>query len=253
MARLVLVHGFTQTGASWGPVAVRLTSAGGEVIAPDAPGHGAAAAVEADLWAGADLLAPLGPAIFVGYSMGGRLCLHAALAHPEAVNKLVLIGATAGIEDAAERAARRQADEQTAADLQATGDGGLAGWMDGWLSRPLFAGLSAEAAGRDARLTNTAQGLASSLRLAGTGAMIPLWPRLAELEMPVLILAGDRDAKFAAIGARLAEAIGANARARLIPDAGHAAHLERPDEVATAILNFADKHDEGGEGGCQGA
>jgi 2-succinyl-6-hydroxy-2,4-cyclohexadiene-1-carboxylate synthase len=241
MARLVLVHGFTQTSATWEPVTVRLTEAGHEVVTPDVPGHGAAAAVKADVWAGADLLAPHGPALFAGYSLGGRLCLHAALAHPEAVNRLVLIGATAGIEDSAERAVRRRVDEEIATELESAGDGGLGAWMDNWLSQPLFAGLSPQAAGRDARLTNTANGLASSLRLAGTGAMVPLWDRLGELEMAVLVLAGEQDTKFASIGGRLAEAIGGNARLQLIADAGHAAHLQQPDAVATAILAFAEE------------
>jgi 2-succinyl-6-hydroxy-2,4-cyclohexadiene-1-carboxylate synthase len=241
MARLVLVHGFTQTGASWEPVADRLSHASHEVLTPDAPGHGAAAAVETDLWGGADRLAPLGPAVFVGYSMGGRLCLHLALAHPESVTKLVLISATAGIEDPAERAARRQADEAKAAELEADGDAGLPGWIDTWLAQPLFAGLTVGAAGRDARLKNTARGLASSLRLAGAGAMTPLWSRLAELDMPVLVLAGEHDAKFGAVGTRMASAIGANARFQLVAGAGHAAHLERPDAAAAALLTFSEE------------
>jgi pimeloyl-ACP methyl ester carboxylesterase len=110
--------------------------------------------------------------------------------------------------------------------------------MDRWLAQPLFAGLPAKAAGRDARLTNTAAGLASSLRLVGTGAMTPVWDRLEELDVPVLVLAGERDTKFAPLGAQLAAAIGPRARLRLIGGAGHAAHLERPSEVAAAIAAF---------------
>src|SRR5690606_23536537 len=112
-----------------------------------------------------------GPATYVGYSMGGRLALHLALARPDLVRRLVLIGATGGIDDEDDRAARRAADERLAAHLEQVG---VATFVDEWLAQPLFAGLSPTAAARDERLANTAEGLASSLRLAGTGTQEPL-------------------------------------------------------------------------------
>ena len=96
----MLVHGFTQTGRSWGPLLDRL-GARSPVVVPDAPGHGLSSSVKADLWRTADLLARTvdGAAAWAGYSMGGRMALHVALAHPEKVDRLVLISTTAGIED----------------------------------------------------------------------------------------------------------------------------------------------------------
>jgi 2-succinyl-6-hydroxy-2,4-cyclohexadiene-1-carboxylate synthase len=223
--RLVLVHGFTQTGRSWDAIAAQLTERF-EVVSVDAPGHGGSGDVRATPADGAALLGGAGgPATYVGYSMGGRLCLHLAIARPDLVRRLVLVSATAGIEDATERANRRAADEALAASIE---QDGVDAFLDHWLAQPLFATLPPEAAGAEDRRRNTAAGLASSLRLAGTGTQEPLWDRLGELRMPVLVVAGALDAKYAAIAERLADAI-PDATLEVIDDAGHAVHLERPD------------------------
>ena len=120
--------------------------------------------------------ASCGPATYVGYSMGGRLCLHLALARPETVERLVLVSATAGIEDDDERATRRAADDALATSLERDG---VDAFLDGWLAQPMFATLADP--GLDDRRRNVAAGLASSLRLAGTGTQQPLWDRLASL------------------------------------------------------------------------
>ena len=110
--RIVLVHGFTQTGRSWDRLAAELGT-GHETVAVDAPGHGGSAGVRTDLVAGADLLGEAGGrAAYVGYSMGGRLCLHLALRRPDLVERLVLVSATAGLDDEADRAARRRASTE---------------------------------------------------------------------------------------------------------------------------------------------
>ena len=237
--RLALVHGFTQTRACWGPVADDLAG-DHEVVRIDAPGHGRSATVAADLVTTADLLADVaGPATWLGYSMGGRACLHLALRRPDAVRALVLLGATAGIEDTAERAARVEADEVLARQLE---EEGLEPFLDRWLALPLFAGLSPEAQHRDARLENDARALAGSLRLAGTGAQEPLWDRLAELRAPVLLVAGERDERFAATAARMAGLIGDRAEVRLVLDAGHAAHLERPQAFLDVVRPWLAEH-----------
>ena len=237
MSRVVLVHGFTQTRRSWDVVAGALALRH-DVVALDAPGHGELSDVGLDLWQGARLVAQQGGrAAYAGYSMGGRLCLHVALAHPDFVEALVLVGATAGIRDEIERDRRRRDDEARAARIERDG---VDGFLDEWLAQPLFASLPREARGLDDRRTNTAAGLAASLRLAGTGAQEPLWDRLAELEMPVLLVAGERDEKFTALAHEMEQAIGGNARVALVAGAGHAAHLERPDAFVEVVRTFLD-------------
>src|SRR5437899_2823566 len=99
-----------------------------------------------------------------------------------------------------------------------------------------------DAAGVGDRLRNTAAGLADSLRRCGTGQQTPLWSRLAELRMPVLCLAGERDERFTALARRMADTIGPNAAAEVIAGAGHAAHLEAPDAFADRLVRFVDEH-----------
>lgn len=232
---VVLLHGFTQSGRAWEPLARRL-SAVHRVIAVDAPGHGGSAEVDADLLAGAELVgAAGGRAAYVGYSMGGRLALHLALAHPDLVTRLVLVSATAGIDDPGQRADRRRSDDGLADRIEREGVEAFLRW---WLSRPLFATLPAGAAAVDSRLGNTAAGLASSLRRAGTGTQEPLWDRLGELSMPVLVVAGELDGAYLDVARRLVEGIGANATLAPVAGAGHAVPLEAPEAFAAALEAF---------------
>lgn len=233
---LLLLHGFTQTGRGWDEVVRHLDGERYRPLAPDLRGHGAAAArrpidfasVAADVGALA-----AGRFALAGYSLGGRVALHVALADPARVSRLVLVSTTAGIEDATERARRRAADER------------LADWMaprpmdevaDRWAAQPLFAGQPPQvaAAARADRLRNDPAQLAAALRGIGTGAMAPLWQRLGELTMEVAVLAGERDAKFVALGRRLAAAL-PRATLTIVAGAGHALTLEAPAAVAAAI------------------
>ena len=235
--RMVFVHGFTQSGRSWLPIAELFTD-DHEVVLIDAPGHGHSGNIRANLAHGADLLAATtGCAHYVGYSMGGRLCLHLALAYPELVRSLTLVGATAGIINHTERSTRLTADEALAVELE---EGGVEAFVTKWLAQSLFATLPAAAAGLDDRLQNTTAGLASSLRMAGTGTQASLWSRVSEISVPTLVLAGAGDHKFSAIGHDLAAAIGNNARFESIVGAGHAAHLEQPNAVAVALREFVE-------------
>ncbi len=252
---LVLLHGFTQTGRSWSPVVEALEERL-PLVLPDAPGHGGSATVRAGLWRTADLLVQTvgQPAVWAGYSMGGRTALHVALAHPEQVLGLVLISTTAGIEDARGREARVASDEALAARIEQEGTAPFLSW---WLAQPLFATLPKERGGLDDRVENTPAGLASSLLLAGTGRQEPLGDRLAELGdrgLPVHLVAGELDRDYRHRAERMAAAIGPTAALTIVAGAGHACHLERPQEAAAAIAALYARrlpmpvcHDQGGQ------
>lgn len=233
--RLTLLHGFTQTGRSFAPLITEL-SRHFEVVAPDLPGHGARSSVAAGPDEAARIIADeAGPGLYLGYSMGGRIALRLAIDRPDLVERLVLVSTTAGIEDTADRADRRDADEATAASLEAEG---LDQFLEGWLAQPMFAGLTPEAAGLEARRENTAAGLATALRLLGQGATEPMWDRLVALRMPVLVVAGERDEAYCEQALRLGAWIGGSASLALVPGAGHACHLERPGPFLELVVSF---------------
>jgi 2-succinyl-6-hydroxy-2,4-cyclohexadiene-1-carboxylate synthase len=233
--RVVFVHGFTQTGRSWVPIADLLAARGYETVVVDLPGHGGSSRLRADLRRAADLLAATsGPATYVGYSLGGRVGLHLGLMFPHIAERLVLLGATPGIIDDEERANRRAADEQLAERIIEIG---VEAFIDEWIAQPLFAGLTLTPSDRADRLTNTAEGLASSLRMAGTGTQVPLWDRLHGFATPILALAGANDAKFSAIAEQMAS-LAPDAEWDTVAHAGHAAHLQQPAAVADRIEQF---------------
>jgi 2-succinyl-6-hydroxy-2,4-cyclohexadiene-1-carboxylate synthase len=220
-ADLVLLHGFTQTGASWDGV-LRELAGRYRALAPDlGPGPW-----EAEL----DGLEALAPAAFTlcGYSMGGRLALALALRIPERVRRLVLVSASPGLADAGERAARRAADEALADRIEAIG---VEAFAREWAAQPLFAGQPAEvaAAAHADRLRRSPGELAAQLRGLGTGVMPPLWERLGELPMPVSAVVGERDPKFRAIAERMGFPV------EVVAGAGHALPLEAPAAVAAHL------------------
>lgn len=235
----MLAHGFTQTARLWGPFGEALARRH-QLIACDLPGHAGSSEVRADLSQGAELLVEAarqagvtGPFDLLGYSLGARLALHAALGHPEAVRRLVIIGGTAGLEDEEVRTRRRARDDGLADELERSGD--VAAFLTRWLAAPMFATLGRPELAE--RLRNTAPGLASSLRLAGTGTQAPLWDRLGGLERPVLVLVGATDVRFALIGQRMVAAL-PDAAFSLVPGAGHPAHLEQPESSALLVERF---------------
>ena len=243
--RLVLLHGFTQGPRSWDALVAALGPSY-EIVRVTLPGHGPAEgasagvrlpfeAAAAAVAAAVEAAAGPEPATWFGYSLGGRLALRVALDRPDLVGALVLLGATAGIEEADARAARVEIDERLASGLERRG---VERFVDGWLAQDLFSRLPREAAGVDERRRGTVEGLAAGLRLLGTGAQEPVWNRLGELRVPVLLMAGEHDSKFSALAYRLAAGIGDVAGLSFVPGAGHAAHLERPQSVAAIVNRF---------------
>jgi 2-succinyl-6-hydroxy-2,4-cyclohexadiene-1-carboxylate synthase len=237
MARtLVLLHGFTNTGASWDPVVAALPERY-RPLAPDLRGHGTASdARPVALPAVIDDVGALAPGVFdlAGYSMGGRLALHAAFALPDRVRRLILIGASPGLADPAERAGRRAADDALADEVEGMT---IEVFAERWAQTPVLAGQppAVQAAVTAQRLRSTPAGLAAALRGLGTGALPSLWERLGELAIPVELVVGERDEKFRGVAERMAAAL-PEARVHVVPGAGHAVHLEDPLSVAGIIV-----------------
>jgi 2-succinyl-6-hydroxy-2,4-cyclohexadiene-1-carboxylate synthase len=234
---VLLLHGFAGTHRAWDGVVELLDRERYLPLALDLPGHGRVPAAEglggfARCVEGVLARAPE-QFTLCGYSMGGRVALHMALAAPERVRALVLVSSTAGIEDRAERERRREADERLAQALEGLP---FERFIERWRAQALFAAEPAEVAklAREDHRRNRPEALAAALRDLGTGEMQPLWGRLAELAMPVTVLVGDRDAKFQALGRRIVDRL---PRGRLlIVSGGHSLALENPAAVAEALV-----------------
>jgi 2-succinyl-6-hydroxy-2,4-cyclohexadiene-1-carboxylate synthase len=235
-ATVVLLHGFAGTGRAWDAVIERLDRERYNALAPDLRGHGDARDARPITFDALvdDVLAVAPPRFrLCGYSLGGRIAQHVALAAPERIEHLVLAATTAGIEDDAERAARRADDER----LATFADGAtIDAFADRWMAQPLFAATPPEAARvwREDLLRNDARALAAVLRGVGTGAMAPLWDRLPTLTIPATVLAGADDPKFVALAERLAAAL-PSASLRVVPGAGHGLPREAPAAIADVL------------------
>jgi 2-succinyl-6-hydroxy-2,4-cyclohexadiene-1-carboxylate synthase len=171
-----------------------------------------------------------------GYSLGGRLALWVAEAHPERLLSLLTIGAHAGIEGSG-RETRRSEDERLAGRIEKEG---MEWFAADWASRPIFDSLARRRPDlvdslRGMRLANDPAGLAAALRGMGAGATEPFWSRLERLqEIPATFVAGAEDAPYVQAAHRLAEAV-SGGRVEIVAEAGHAAHLERPEAVAAVL------------------
>jgi 2-succinyl-6-hydroxy-2,4-cyclohexadiene-1-carboxylate synthase len=249
---LVLLHGFTGQSASWATV-MGLASKTHRTIAVDLIGHGRTDAPhEASRYAFGqaidDLAAVLAKldlqrAAWVGYSMGGRLALGLALKYPEIVSALILESASPGIDHTEEREARRKSDELMADEILTRG---VRKFVVTWEALPMWESqrqipIERRARQREIRLQNRAEGLAGSLRGMGAGAQDSLWDDLCRLHAPVLLIAGERDAKFTEIAMRMSERM-PNVELLVVPNAGHTVHLEQPELYATHVAGFAEKH-----------
>ncbi len=233
---VVLLHGFGGTRRAWDGVVGLLDRERYRPLAIDLPGHGEAADAPRPIsFAGCtEHVLAASPERFVlcGYSMGGRIALHVALVAPERVARLVLVGVNPGIENEAERAARRHSDHALAEELE---HAPFEEFIERWRTQPLFADDPPEvgALAREDQRRNRPDALAAVLRGLGTGEMEPLWDRLADLSMPVTVLVGERDAKFRALGRRMVERLADGAL--LVTPGGHGLPLENPAAVAQAL------------------
>jgi 2-succinyl-6-hydroxy-2,4-cyclohexadiene-1-carboxylate synthase len=227
---IVFIPGFMQPGTAWAAVAERLPERYPSLMLDHAQHTYEGRLTE---------IAEAGEAaVLCGYSMGGRLSLHAALRDPGRYAGLVTVGAAAGIEAPATRAARAEADEKLASWME-TQD--MAGIVAVWERQPLFADQSDALveAQRPGRLSHDPRSLALILRTAGQGTLEPVWHELRSLELPILAIAGARDDGYTRAAKRIA-ATAPNARAAIVEDAGHAPQLQQPAEVARLITEFLD-------------
>jgi 2-succinyl-6-hydroxy-2,4-cyclohexadiene-1-carboxylate synthase len=229
---VILVPGFMQRGSAWAPVAELLPERYPSMVL-DHSAHTLEGRLEE-----IETAAGEGPVALVGYSLGGRLSLLAALAAPDKYSAVVTVGAGAGIDDPAAHMARAEADEKMASWMEVAS---IEEIVSIWERQPLFADQSDALVDdqRPGRLSHEPRDLALLMRTAGQGSLAPFWFELGRLEMPVLALAGSRDERYTGAARRIAREA-PNARAEVVPDAGHAPQLQQPRETARLLVDFLD-------------
>lgn len=240
---IVLLHGFLQDARAWHDITSRLAQ-NYLTVAIDIRGHGStgmAAGEPTPETVASDIAVVLDvegidQAALWGYSMGGRIALNTALSYPARFSALIVEGAHAGIEDAPARERRRADDEKIAGFVERSP---IELFVDRWEKLPIFSSQSPELVARQraVRLSQNPEGLAAALRGIGQASYEPIWARLSELTMPSLLLVGERDHRYVRAARRMAELV-PSSELQLVRDAGHAAHLERPDLVAELVGNF---------------
>ncbi|HSQ60501.1 MAG TPA: 2-succinyl-6-hydroxy-2,4-cyclohexadiene-1-carboxylate synthase [Acidobacteriota bacterium] len=260
---VLLLHGFAGSGDDWAAHAGALAAAGYRAAAVDLPGHGGTPAPRthpleryAPSETGRDLASILDAleadaAHWVGYSMGGRIALAAALDRPERVTTLTLEGVSPGLADPGARDERRRADEALAAAVESRG---IPWFAETWGALPIFESQRALPATTRAdldarRRRNDPAGLADSLRAAGQGAQPFVGGRLASFDRPTLLVTGALDAKYTTLAAAMAASLPAALHVA-IPGAGHNVHLEQPEWYRRTLLTHLRRQGGAGGGGA---
>src|SRR5699024_1271408 len=158
--------------------------------------------------------------------------------YPGVIKSAVLVSTSPGISDPAERTERQKLDRKRADSILS----GNASFIDGWETMGDFESQDYADAGqrmsqRVNRLTPDPCGAAESLISYGTGVQKSYWKELPEISVPVLLLAGEKDAKFVAINQSMEELI-PESRLEIIPDAGHNINMEAADKFGIMVLEF---------------
>jgi len=234
--KALALHGFLGDHHDWDAFRDSLPT-GFEIMAPDLPGHGLKPTEVPDdfdgwtTWVRHLLADQAVPVHLLGYSMGGRLALAAALADSPNIASLTLLSAAPGLATEEDRRARLDADIKRAQELEQEG---LESFLTHWYRLPLFAPL-VESRGLAALIERRRHGqastLAQALRTGSTGAMPDGRPLLPDLTIPVLTLAGEHDSKYLQLEQDIADAV-PQGRFAVVPGAGHALLLEAPHACA---------------------
>ncbi|HLJ58245.1 MAG TPA: 2-succinyl-6-hydroxy-2,4-cyclohexadiene-1-carboxylate synthase [bacterium] len=256
---LVLLHGFTGSAEAWHPH-LSVFAAQRRVLVPDLLGHARSDApadprryqiehAAADLLAVFDHFGVDRPCV-LGYSMGGRVALYLAATAPRRVGALILVSASPGIRDDATRRARAVEDGALADAIERDG---VPAFVGRWERHPLFATQERLPAAvrrtvRAQRLRHQARGLANSLRGIGQGAQPALHEHLSRLRLPTLLMVGELDERYCALGRELCALI-PGAQLTVVPQAGHAVQVEQPEEFQRHVFEFLERlrdraHDE---------
>lgn len=245
---VVAIHGFTGSAATWESF---IKAAGNEyeIICPELQGHGKSDSpddpalydINHTVRALDELTTRIGikEAHWLGYSLGGRVALAAAISLNEKILSIMVESSSAGLDNANDRKARKAGDDALADKIE---KGSIENFVSYWESQTLFgsqARLPSEERIklRAERLANNVCGLANSLRGIGVGVQVPLYKELPRLAVPCLFVSGEEDAKFTGIAHRMRSLV-IRGQVLVVAESGHCVHMEQPVIFNRAGLRF---------------
>ena len=170
----------------------------------------------------------------LGYSMGGRLALHALLEKDHPWQAAVIVSAHPGLETESERASRRATDAQWATQSLA---GNWQQFLDAWNAQAVLGTAPMRDPQASSSLIARRREVARSFVDWSLGTQQPLWERLGEISIPVLWVAGENDPKFLSLAER-ATALIPNAHLAIAPGAGHRVPWEAESWFADQVARF---------------
>jgi 2-succinyl-6-hydroxy-2,4-cyclohexadiene-1-carboxylate synthase len=246
---LVFLHGFLGNCHDFQSI-VRHFSQDFYCLALDLPGHGQTRVNGSTDYYKIDKIAQIltdlllhikiKKCILFGYSMGGRLALYIALYYSQYFEKVILESASPGLKTQSERELRLQKDYQLAEKLLKLD---LRSFLLEWYDQPLFSTLKNHPEFPrllEQREQNNPQELAHCLQHLSIGCQPSLWDKLAENQVPLLLLVGELDSKFVAINQQMAYISGL-ARLEILPSCGHNSHRENPSLFVRKVQDFLKK------------
>ncbi len=246
---ILFIHGFTGNGTEWEPV-ISYFGQGINAHIIDLPGAGSSDIPDDKSFYNSEGLTELirkfiglnfkKRPVLCGYSMGGRLAFSYAVKYSDTLSGLIIESSTPGIRNLTDRMMRRDSDAELIRSIRIDGvpkfigkwlRTGIFAGLDGKLGADLFSGLIQK------RSANSETGLIRLLEGFGTGEMKPVWDDLEKIDVPVLLVAGEEDSKYKQILSEVNNVI-KSSELKIVGDAGHNVHLEKPSEFSKIINDF---------------
>jgi 2-succinyl-6-hydroxy-2,4-cyclohexadiene-1-carboxylate synthase len=177
----------------------------------------------------------------IGYSMGGRLALYLTLYFPQRFIKVILESASPGLATETARLARIKTDTQIARKLtRIINKDDFNNFLNHWYQQPIFGKVKDHPQYQsmiESRLANHPLNLVKSLQFMGTGSQPCLWELLTPNTIPIVLLVGEKDAKFININIAITKEC-KFAKLQIIDQVGHNIHLENTLAFVKNIHDF---------------